>query len=119
MARFFWGNVLVPEALLACSVPDLQLDSFPILLDGANLEVDSNCRNVAFCVCSVSKPQEQATFAHTRVPNEKKLEKVVILCDACNVGHGSRLGKKKLVRKRKWKTDAPNYNEGFRKSDRK
>lgn len=32
----------IPEALLAGSVPDLQLDGHAIQFDGANLEVDAN-----------------------------------------------------------------------------
>ena len=31
------------ESLLSCCVPNLELDSFSVNIDGSNLEVDTNC----------------------------------------------------------------------------
>lgn len=39
---------------------NLKLYSLSFQFDGANLEVDSNCADVAFCVCVVGETKEQA-----------------------------------------------------------
>lgn len=44
---------------------NLQLDRLAIELNGANLKVYANSRDVAFSVRVVRKPKEQAGFANT------------------------------------------------------
>jgi hypothetical protein len=47
------------EPLLACSVPDLQLDCLPVEVDGADLEVHANGGDVRLGVGVVGESHEQ------------------------------------------------------------
>jgi hypothetical protein len=49
----------------------MKFDGFAIQLNGLGLEVHANGVDVALCVCVISKPQNQAWLAHTRVTNQK------------------------------------------------
>ena len=48
-----------PPPLLACSVPDLQLDFLSPELDGLYLEVDSNCGDECCVKCILGKSEGQ------------------------------------------------------------
>lgn len=41
-------------------------------------EVDTDCRDVALCVCVVGETEEQAGLSNTRVTDEEELEEVVV-----------------------------------------
>ena len=65
-----------PESLLTCRVPDLQLDSLSLELNGTDLEVDSNRRDVGFSVGVICETEEQTGLADSRVSNQKQLEQL-------------------------------------------
>jgi len=67
-----------PESLLPGCIPDLQLYRLPVKLYSSDFKVDTYCGNVGLSVCVVGKSQKQARLSHSRVSDEKKLEKVVI-----------------------------------------
>ena len=52
-------SLLVLLPLLACSVPDLQLDFLPPELDSLYLEVDSNCGDECCVKCILGKSEGQ------------------------------------------------------------
>ena len=56
---------------------NLKLDGLALKLDGADLEIDTDCADVALGVCVIGKSKKKATLAHTRVSDKKKLEKIV------------------------------------------
>lgn len=55
----------------------MEFDGFAIELNRADLKVDANCTDVAFCVRVVSEPKKQARLADAGVANEQELEKVI------------------------------------------
>ena len=65
------------ETFLSSGIPNLKLDGLSIQLNGADLKVDTNGRNVGFRVGIVGKSKEQTRFTNTRISNKKKLEQVV------------------------------------------
>ena len=71
------------EALLPRCVPDLQLDGLPVLVQGADLEIDADGADVALRVSVVGEAEEQARLAHARVADEKKLEEVIVPPKTC------------------------------------
>ena len=56
---------------------DLELDGLAVELDGADLKVDADGRDVALGVRVVRKAQQQTALAHTAVADEEELEQVV------------------------------------------
>jgi hypothetical protein len=48
------------ETLLASSIPDLQLDGFPIELKRTDLEINTDSADVALRVRVIGKTQEEA-----------------------------------------------------------
>jgi hypothetical protein len=48
------------------------------LLGASTYEVDTDCGDVAFGVCVIGEPQEQAGLSYTRVSDEEELEQVVV-----------------------------------------
>lgn len=52
---------------------DLKLNSLALEVDGADLKVDTNGRNVALSVGVVGETKEKTRLADTRVTNEKEL----------------------------------------------
>lgn len=65
------------KAHLACGIPDLKLNLLTAELDSANLEVDTDCRDVALSIGVVCETEKQARLAHTRITDEKQLEEVI------------------------------------------
>lgn len=65
------------EALLSCSVPDLQLNRLAVHLDRADLEVDSDGGHEVVCEHVVSESQQQRGLADTGVADEEHFEEVV------------------------------------------
>ena len=59
----------VSIALLACSVPNLELDIFPIELNVLDLKIDSDSGNEGGGEVLISEFQKDARFAHSRVSN--------------------------------------------------
>merc|ERR1719414_1303101 len=72
------------ESLLTSSVPYLQLACLAAKVEGPYLEVYTDCADVALCVCVISKSKQQARLANTRIADEQKLEKVVVLRRRCH-----------------------------------
>lgn len=62
------------EALLAGRVPNLQFDCFAIQVNGPNFKIYTDCADIAFRVCIVSKSQQKARLSHTRVSNQQQFE---------------------------------------------
>jgi hypothetical protein len=56
-----------PEALLARSVPYLELHALAVELDGADLEVDADGRDEGRRERVFAEPQQAARFAYARV----------------------------------------------------
>lgn len=67
------------EALLACSVPNLQLDSLSVDLDGTDLEVYSDGGHEVVCEYIVCKSEQKRGLADTGVSDEEHLEEVVTI----------------------------------------
>ena len=65
------------ESLLTSSIPDLKFDRLAIVLDGSDLEINTDRTDVTLCVGIISESQEQTTLANTRVSDQEKLPKVV------------------------------------------
>jgi hypothetical protein len=65
------------ETLLASSIPDLQLDGFPIEFKRADLEINTDSADVALRVRVIGKTQEEAGFTNARITDEEKFEKVI------------------------------------------
>eukprot|EP00295_Goniomonas_pacifica_P035461 CAMPEP_0175952210 /NCGR_PEP_ID=MMETSP0108-20121206/30620_1 /TAXON_ID=195067 ORGANISM="Goniomonas pacifica, Strain CCMP1869" /NCGR_SAMPLE_ID=MMETSP0108 /ASSEMBLY_ACC=CAM_ASM_000204 /LENGTH=234 /DNA_ID=CAMNT_0017278537 /DNA_START=113 /DNA_END=818 /DNA_ORIENTATION=- len=65
------------EALLASSVPNLELDRLAIELKSTNLEVNTDGGDVALRVGIVREPEQQTTLADTRVADEEEFEKII------------------------------------------
>ena len=59
----------VSIAFLACSVPNLKLDIFPIELNVFDLKIDSDSGNEGGSEVLVGEFQKDASFAHSRVSN--------------------------------------------------
>eukprot|EP00303_Exanthemachrysis_gayraliae_P009107 CAMPEP_0206003608 /NCGR_PEP_ID=MMETSP1464-20131121/3468_1 /ASSEMBLY_ACC=CAM_ASM_001124 /TAXON_ID=119497 /ORGANISM="Exanthemachrysis gayraliae, Strain RCC1523" /LENGTH=533 /DNA_ID=CAMNT_0053376987 /DNA_START=147 /DNA_END=1744 /DNA_ORIENTATION=+ len=70
------------EALLARGVPDLQLDGLAVELDGADLKVHADGRDVRLRVSVVGEAEEEARLAYAAVADEDELEDVVVLLRA-------------------------------------
>lgn len=45
---------------------------------GLTHKVDTDCRDVALCVCIVCETEEQARLSDTRVTDEEELEEVIV-----------------------------------------
>lgn len=58
---------------------DLELYRLALELDGADLEVDADGRDVRLCVGVVGKAEEEARLADARVADEEELEEEVVL----------------------------------------
>mmetsp|Transcript_2883 Transcript_2883/g.8308 ORF Transcript_2883/g.8308 Transcript_2883/m.8308 type:complete len:245 (-) Transcript_2883:2377-3111(-) len=67
------------EALLACRVPDLQLDCLSIQLDRPDLKVNADGGDVRLSVRVVGEAEEQAGLTHATVANQHQLEHIVVL----------------------------------------
>jgi hypothetical protein len=65
------------EAFLSGGIPNLKLDGLSIQLNGADLKVHTNGRNVGFRVGIVGKSKKQTRFTNTRVSNEEELEQII------------------------------------------
>ena len=61
------------EALLACRVPDLELDRLALEFDGADLEVYADGRDVRLGVGVVCEAEEEARLADARVADQEEL----------------------------------------------
>ena len=72
-----------PVSLLAGRVPNLQLNILFGHLEGSKPEVDPNGGDVVLRESVVSETDEEARFAHIRVPDDDYLEKVVIVPFHC------------------------------------
>ena len=73
------------EALLASSIPDLQLHCFVPDFHCAEAKVHSDSADVRLCEGVIRKPEQQARLADARVSNQHELEQVVIVAlDACH-----------------------------------
>lgn len=66
-----------PEALLASRVPDLKLDVLAVDVDGLDLEVNADGRDVRRGEVVVGKAQQEAGLAYAWVPYEDQLDQVV------------------------------------------
>lgn len=66
------------ETLLASSVPDLELHSLAIELDGSDFEVDTNGGDVRLGVSVICETQEQTRLSDTRVTDKQQLEEVIV-----------------------------------------
>ena len=68
---------LAPRARPLHNVPNLQLDRLAVQVDRADLEVDTNRRDVALRVRVVRKTEKKARLAHSRIADQQKLEQIV------------------------------------------
>jgi len=75
------------ETFLSCGIPNLKLDSLAFELNSTNLEVNANCRYVAFCIGIVCETEEKAGLSDAGVTDEKEFEEVVVLAGV-HVGDG-------------------------------
>jgi len=80
------------ETLLSCGIPNLEFDRLSLELNSANLEIDTDGRDVTFCVGIVRKAEEEARLSNARVTNEKEFEKVVVLLSSRERRSNSRFG---------------------------
>lgn len=53
--------------VLTSSVPDLKLHPLSIQLDGPDLEIDSDCRNEAWCEAVFTKTQQTTRLSDARI----------------------------------------------------
>ena len=67
------------ETLLACSVPNLQLEYLLLELDEEGSEFDANCDFVISHELVVGQSVQQARFADGRVTNDDQLEQEVLV----------------------------------------
>lgn len=44
---------------------------------GYTYEIDTNCADITFCICIVSKSQQKAWFSHTRIADQKQFEEII------------------------------------------
>ena len=58
-------------------VPNLQLDGLAVELDGADLEVDADGRDVGLGVGVVGEPKEQTRLSNAGVANQEQLEQII------------------------------------------
>lgn len=58
------------KAVLACRIPDLQLNRLSVNLDGADLEIDADGRHEVLVEDVVGKTQQERGLADTRVTNK-------------------------------------------------
>jgi hypothetical protein len=56
---------------LACCVPYLNLDCFPIELYSSDFEIHSNCADTAFRMCILCRSKTEAELSNPRVANQK------------------------------------------------
>lgn len=92
-------------AAFQTSTYDLKLYSLSLQFNCTNLEVDSNCADVTFCVCVVGETKEQArlgksvglrtkesaitNLSNTGIANEEKLEEIIVFtCMHGGMGRG-------------------------------
>ena len=64
-------------------MPNLQLDSLPLELDGTDFEVHTDGADVALSICIVRKTQQRAGLSHTAVSDQEKLEEIVVFGVHC------------------------------------
>lgn len=62
------------KAFLACCIPDLEFHSFPVQLDRADLEINSDSRDERWSERIFAETQETTRFAHARVSDQQKLD---------------------------------------------
>lgn len=43
----------------------------------ATYKVDANSTDIAFCVCVISKSQQETRFANTRITNQEKFKQII------------------------------------------
>ena len=68
------------ETLLSGGIPNLELDGLPVELNGTDLKVDSNGRDVRFSVGIVGESEEETGFSNTGISDKQKLEEVIAVC---------------------------------------
>lgn len=60
-----------PKTFLSGCVPDLEFDRFAVQLDGSDLKVDTDGRNVALGVGVISETEQQARLADAGVTDQE------------------------------------------------
>ncbi len=65
------------KPLLTSSIPNLQFDRFAVELKCADLEINTDCADVALRISVISKTQQQARLSDTGITDEKQFEKVI------------------------------------------
>jgi hypothetical protein len=68
-----------PETLLSSSIPNLQLNRLPILLNRPNFEVNTNGAYVAVNVSIISESEKKTRFSNRGVTDQQKLEQIIVL----------------------------------------
>lgn len=78
-SAFVVGLCDVLESLLACSVPDLQLQAHPIDSKHLDLEVDSNSGNVVILEIGFAEAHEDIGLANATVSDDDELHERIMV----------------------------------------
>ena len=78
-----------PVALLACCVPNLQLDPLVMSVDRLDLEVDAHCAHEGRGEGVIGIAEQEGCLAHAAVPDQEQFEHVVKVLVGGSVGKTS------------------------------
>lgn len=58
---------------------NLELYDLPVEFECADFEIDADSADISVAICVIGKSEQKCTLPHTRIANQKDLEKVVVL----------------------------------------